>query len=110
MAQLPVELQQTLEDRHRPYYRLGVTTREMQRVLQQILHCPYEGLLKRMYLYGKAWELMTLVFEQFRSEQNLNLGLLKSREIEQIHRKLPGGSILLEWRGFAVSGSSERFG
>jgi len=33
----------------------------MQTALHQILHCPYQGLTKRIYLESKVWELMALV-------------------------------------------------
>jgi AraC family transcriptional regulator, transcriptional activator of the genes for pyochelin and ferripyochelin receptors len=83
-AQLLPELQQTLEGNHHPYHRVGVTTAEMHRVLRQILYCPYQGLLKRIYLQGKAWELIALQFEQFQSENQL-VGQLTPSEVERIH-------------------------
>ncbi len=36
----------------------------MQRVLWQILRCPYQGMTKRMYLEGKALEVVALLLEQ----------------------------------------------
>jgi AraC family transcriptional regulator, transcriptional activator of the genes for pyochelin and ferripyochelin receptors len=89
LNQLPSELRQIVaSDRVQTYYRSGVTTPEMQMVLHQILHCPYQGLMKRLYLEGKALELMTLQFNQF---QNNNITAksrspLHSDDIERIYQ------------------------
>ncbi|MEM9219704.1 MAG: hypothetical protein AAGD25_35925 [Cyanobacteria bacterium P01_F01_bin.150] len=45
------------------YCRIGRTQPTMAAVLQQILHCPYQGMIKRAYLEGKVIELMALVLE-----------------------------------------------
>jgi AraC-like DNA-binding protein len=37
---------------------------QMQIALQQILNCPYEGAIARMYLESKVWELMALQLAQ----------------------------------------------
>ncbi|MDM9382302.1 AraC family transcriptional regulator [Chlorogloeopsis sp. ULAP01] len=46
------------------YTRTGTKTPAMQAVLHQILNCPYQGAVKRMYFEGKALELMALLLEQ----------------------------------------------
>lgn len=69
------------------YQRLGITTPNMQRVIQQILHCPYQGVVKRMYLDGKTMELMALLLEQELEVQQGKpyICSLKPEELEQIH-------------------------
>mgnify|MGYP001791809358 CR=1 FL=1 len=59
----------------------------MMTVLQQILHCPYQGMVKRAYLEGKVIELMALVLDHESSFQreNTQLGKLKPDQIERIH-------------------------
>lgn len=47
-----------------PYLHLGTTSLVMQQVLQQILHCPYQGITRQMYLEGKVLELLALQLEQ----------------------------------------------
>jgi AraC family transcriptional regulator, transcriptional activator of the genes for pyochelin and ferripyochelin receptors len=47
------------------FYRQGITTPNMQVILHQILHCPYQGAIKQMYLEGKVLELTALQFAQF---------------------------------------------
>ncbi|PSO64766.1 MAG: AraC family transcriptional regulator [Cyanobacteria bacterium QH_6_48_35] len=41
------------------------TTPAMQLVLQQIMHCPYQGAMKRLYLESKVMELIALRLGQF---------------------------------------------
>jgi AraC-like DNA-binding protein len=72
---------------HQYYQRQGVATATMQSILRQILLCPYEGLVKHLYLDGKAMELLALVLEQ---ELEVQQGkeyvcALKPGEIEQIY-------------------------
>jgi AraC family transcriptional regulator, transcriptional activator of the genes for pyochelin and ferripyochelin receptors len=84
IGQLPVELQRTLDGQTQPYYRTTAMTAEMYRVLRQILHCPYVGELKKLYLYGKALELMALQFSQFQTQQQSH-DQLQRTEVERIH-------------------------
>lgn len=86
LDQLPLELRRTLQGNHRPYCRYRAMTPAMHQALQQILHCPYDGLLKRMYLQGKAWELMAIAFEQLRlTAPEPAVVQMLSSEIERIH-------------------------
>ena len=56
-------------------------------MLWQILRCPYQGITKRIYLEGKALDLLSLLLEQ---EIEINRGkrsllTAKSGTIERIH-------------------------
>ena len=68
----------------------GVITPQMHHLLQQILHCPYRGLNRRLYLQGKALELMTLrsqqIIEQSQYVENQLTGqiCLQSDELRRI--------------------------
>jgi AraC-like DNA-binding protein len=69
------------------YARVGALSPMMQGVLWQILRCPHQGGLKRMYLESKAIELATLILEQ---EQDFRQGKqslisLKSEDIDRIY-------------------------
>ncbi|NJO73401.1 MAG: helix-turn-helix transcriptional regulator [Leptolyngbyaceae cyanobacterium RM1_406_9] len=89
MSQLPSELRQiATSGRVQPYYQSGVTTPEMQMVLHQILHCPYQGLMKRLYLEGKTLELMTLQFNQFQNDNSAakSYSSLRSDDVERIYQ------------------------
>ena len=70
------------------YQRSGATSIAMQTTLHQILQCPFRGVIKKVYLESKVWELMTLLMEQ---EQVLTQGqpsspmTLKPDDVERIH-------------------------
>jgi AraC family transcriptional regulator, transcriptional activator of the genes for pyochelin and ferripyochelin receptors len=85
--QLPLEIRHFLEDNNYPFYRSQVITPQIYQILQQILHCPYAGFLKRIYFQGKAWELLALTFEQFLSQAPASSStLIKPSEVEKIHQ------------------------
>ena len=71
------------------YQRSGTTSVAMQTALHQILHCPFQGAVKKVYLESKVWELMALLLEQ---EQNLHRPQqhssvpLKPDDVERIHQ------------------------
>ncbi|MBD2566094.1 MULTISPECIES: helix-turn-helix transcriptional regulator [Nostoc] len=86
--QLPQELTHLVRKPHQEYYsRSGNTTPAMQVALQQILNCPYQGMMKRMYLESKVLELMVLLVEEDVSAlKNKNdTFLLKPDDVERIH-------------------------
>ncbi len=63
-GQLPKQLQHLIRPCDEYYHRCGTATLPMQRIAQQILHCPYRGIAKRMYLEGKVLELMGILIGQ----------------------------------------------
>ena len=70
LEQLPIYLRQAaLDGEIQPYYQQGEVTQQMWLVLSHILQCPYQGLMKRMYLESQAIELMTLHFQQFQEQE-----------------------------------------
>lgn len=85
---LQPELQHLLKPNSQPYYwRSGTITIAMQTALQQILHCPFNGLTKRIYLESKVWELMALLIDQ-ELEKHLVpavVPLLKREDVDRIH-------------------------
>ena len=56
-------------------------------VLQQILHCPYQGFIKRAYLESKAIELTALVLDHEVTirQGELQKDTLKPEQLERIH-------------------------
>lgn len=86
------ELPKSLQHLIRPasqiiYVRSGNITPMMAMVLQQILNCSYQDLIKRAYLESKAIELVSLVLDQ---EVAIGQGevkkvSLKPEQIERIH-------------------------
>lgn len=64
----------------------GKITPAMHQVLQQILHCPYQGLTQQLYLESKALELLTLQFAHWKEEYpSSRQTILRSDDIERLH-------------------------
>jgi AraC-like DNA-binding protein len=86
-GQLPKHLQHLIRGYDEYYYRCGTATLPMQRVAQQILHCPYQGIAKRMYLEGKVLELMGILIGQEAEigDGKSNLQPLQPDVIDRIH-------------------------
>ncbi len=55
--------------------------------LQQIIQCPYQGMTKRMFLEGKATEIIALMLEEEAAVQEgeFRTSLLKSDRLERIY-------------------------
>ncbi|MCU0526237.1 MAG: AraC family transcriptional regulator [Elainella sp. Prado103] len=80
-------IQQLVEFPEREYQHWsGITPAPLQMVAQQILHCPYQGLIQKLYLESKIWELMALLIEQItQPTPKSNSPTLKAEDIERIH-------------------------
>lgn len=86
--QLPPELQRLIRNPDQVHYEcLGTTSPTMQGVLQQILRCPYQGVIKRLYLQSKVWELLVLLMESTIEAQQepYRPWKLKPENIERIY-------------------------
>lgn len=64
-GELPQELQHLIKpsDQKR-YARVGKITPVLEAILWQILRCPFQGITKRMYLEGKALELISWIAQE----------------------------------------------
>ncbi|MEH2299660.1 MAG: AraC family transcriptional regulator [Nostoc sp.] len=89
-AYLPSKLKPFLEIDTPPSFHqsLGKMTPAMQLALQQLLHCPFQGIMRRTYLEVKTLELITLQFAQLfndgtPSQQLINL---KRNDVERIYQ------------------------
>jgi AraC-like DNA-binding protein len=69
------------------FYRQGITTPEMQMIVHQILHCPYQGAIKQMYLEGKVLDLLALQFSQFAEADSCSdqETVFKADDIERLY-------------------------
>lgn len=87
-GELPSELKLLIKkDDWRTCFPSQKLPSEMLIIIQQILHCPYQGLTRKMYLQGKVFELMALQFEILQKEnsaQNCQCKL-KQEDIERIY-------------------------
>lgn len=87
LQSLPFIVRQAIEGTQ-PYYYQGSMTPALQTVVHQILQCPYQGVMKRLYLEGKALELMTLQFCQFQDQQqgaSASISL-KADDVDRVHQ------------------------
>lgn len=85
---LPGNLQHLVKTSEQAIYaRSGDIQPMMATLLQQILYCPYQGMVKRMYLESKAIELMALVLdhEVAIQQEELKTVSLKPDQLERIH-------------------------
>ena len=81
-------LEHLIRPSDRCFYRnYGITTVAMQTVLHQILHCPFQGITKKVYLESKVWELMSFLIgeEKERHESKDSVLTIKPDDIERIH-------------------------
>lgn len=83
---LPPELQFLIKDNDwQNYLAPTAITPTMQMTLQQILHCPYEGITKKIYLQGKVFELLALQLEPLLKQNKPKSDRLKPKDIDRIH-------------------------
>ncbi|MEM1425762.1 MAG: AraC family transcriptional regulator [Cyanobacteria bacterium P01_H01_bin.130] len=75
------------ETPHRFHQPLGGMSPEINQVLQQIVHCPYQGMMQQFYLESKALELLTLQFATL-GDQPLQRGeiSLRSYDVDRLHQ------------------------
>jgi len=66
---------------------LGRMTSAMRQVLQQIVHCPYDGMMQQLYLESKALELLALQFSSWTEQPcQCQVVTLRSHDINQLHQ------------------------
>ncbi|MEH2253111.1 helix-turn-helix transcriptional regulator [Nostoc sp.] len=87
-GELPPQLQHLV---HSPEessnWHLGTTTPVMQSIARQILHCPYQGISRRIDLESKALQLLALLVEQeieLHTERH-TISTLKPGTLERIY-------------------------
>jgi AraC-like DNA-binding protein len=95
-GELPLALQPLINSPDQfPFAQTYRITPAIQVALQQILRCPYYGLLKRRYLETKAWELLLLAVEPLLTLQPSSQPV-KKLKIEEVDRIHAARKILLE--------------
>jgi AraC-like DNA-binding protein len=85
--QIPADLRSTVDGSDKNLFnRIGSMTASMKMTVHQILNCPYQGLIKRMYLEGKAIELISHQLAQLVCDEKVPKTLiLRPDDIERIH-------------------------
>ncbi|NJN37953.1 MAG: helix-turn-helix transcriptional regulator [Acaryochloridaceae cyanobacterium CSU_3_4] len=84
---LPLNTRRCIEDRNQNWFsEINVITPAMRLALEQILHCPFQGRTKQMYLESKCLELIALKIEQIKEAEQASSGYsLNSDDIERIY-------------------------
>ncbi|MEM7061674.1 MAG: AraC family transcriptional regulator [Cyanobacteria bacterium P01_B01_bin.77] len=87
-GELPETLQHLIKSPDEAVYvRHGDTQPKMINALQEVVNCPYQGLVKRAYLEGKVIELIALVLDHEVTVQQgeKNRNFLKPEQLEKVH-------------------------
>ena len=87
MGNLPPELQPLVPEQDQWQQMFSPqTTRAMRSIAQQILHCPFKGVSKRLYLQGKVFELMALQLSGMGDQESASqVATLKPGTRDRIH-------------------------
>ncbi|BAB73907.1 helix-turn-helix transcriptional regulator [Anabaena sp. FACHB-709] len=76
-----------IEDDELDYLHIDMTTPKMQGIIREVLHCPYQGLTKQLYLEGKILELLALRLENFTEKsQQRAAKQLKPYQVDSIYQ------------------------
>lgn len=68
-----------------PYYQSAPNTPEIEMALHQLLHCPYQGRLRQLYLESKVIELIVLKLAQIQTTSESSTSVLRGQDRERIH-------------------------
>ncbi|PSN19119.1 AraC family transcriptional regulator [filamentous cyanobacterium CCP5] len=84
--QLPAGLRRAIAGKGpSAYFQSQATTPIIAATVQQLLHCPYQGLVQQLYVESKALELIGLCFDQMLSNEVPSSGSgLKADEVDRI--------------------------
>ena len=88
LEELPAAMRQCIEaEGARWFSEVNAITPAMRLALEQILHCPFQGKPKQIYLEGKCLELIALKLAQLQAPQpgSNALGTLNGDDIDRIH-------------------------
>lgn len=89
LSALPIDWQQSLKSAASiPHFQLTHTTPEIARILQLILHCPYQGSIRQIYLEGKVLELIALYFAQLADHTSVSSQFtkVKRKDFDSLHQ------------------------
>lgn len=86
---IPAQLKHLFRQPDEEYsVRVGTITTQMQVALQQIWQCPFQGLVKKVYLEAKVLELMALRLQQDMTDEIIQCHEYKPKRtvVEQIYQ------------------------
>lgn len=85
---LPSDLHRIIQGKKEDtFWQVDIITPAMQMALHQLVGCPYQGIMKKMYLESKALELVVLKLAQLQDAESevRKKKNLKTEDIERIH-------------------------
>ena len=91
MEQAPADLRAVMEGCPKTHYHYtGSMPPAMQTALHQLLNCPYQGLIKRVFLESKALELISLQLEQAAIARHSikKTAPLRPSDIDRVHEAM----------------------
>jgi AraC-like DNA-binding protein len=83
--QVPDDFRAIVDGNENFYLHEGKTTASTQMAIHQILSCPYQGSIRRMYFESKAIELITHQLAQFEENGCEKIAQLYPDDIERLH-------------------------
>jgi AraC-like DNA-binding protein len=96
-GELPLALQPLVNPSEQlPFTKTYRITPAIQVALQQILQCPYHGLLKRRYLETKVWELLLLGVEPLLAESQPRSQPVRKLKLEEVDLIYEAQKILMQ--------------
>lgn len=86
---IPMRSKITLNDKQimcDPFNFTGIITPSMRMILEQIIHCPYDGATRRIFIEAKAMELIACKLDQLKSVKHKpkNHSYLKSCDMDRM--------------------------
>jgi AraC family transcriptional regulator, transcriptional activator of the genes for pyochelin and ferripyochelin receptors len=88
-SEISTALQQVIQGApgKRFHQALGKMPRAIQTIVQQILHCPYGGVVKQVYLESKALELFAMQLSDYQdARQSERSSPLRSTDIQRLYQ------------------------
>ncbi len=72
---------------YEPYHAEGILTPSMRVILQQLFSCPYQGAARRIFIEGKAMELIACKLDQIRpaGKKQQNNSSVRSGDADRFH-------------------------
>jgi AraC family transcriptional regulator, transcriptional activator of the genes for pyochelin and ferripyochelin receptors len=88
-SEISTMLQQVIQGApgKRFHQSLGRMPKAIQTIVQQILHCPYSGVVKQVYLESKALELFAMQLSHYQdARQSERSSTLRSTDIQRLYQ------------------------
>ena len=87
LQELPTDIKNAVEYPEQAlFHHTNQITPAQQRILQQLLQWPYQGITRQLYLESKVLELLALYFEQIFTKSEYQSKKMASKEIDRVYQ------------------------